>query len=229
MIFGIGAGTLMAVTSALVPWLRRATFSPTSGLAIETHDPQAIFAAELLEETTATGQIPGSVPPNVDDDELVGAARVLAADAAVTSLLSAHGPLADCEWHLYLYDSDADRLLPIFEPEDPDSSEGWMIGQGATGMAYLRREFVLVQGAEASDSTYGLSPEQQARYADLYAVAAMPIQNNAGDVIAVVSAATRNASTELTTEAGFQDLVARALGIGRVLIDLLRWFDDGVE
>jgi hypothetical protein len=218
----------MATAACLIPWLRRASFSPAAGVAIETHHPQAPASAELFEEAAANRELTGRVAIEVDDDELVAGARALAAGAAVQSILSPlfGEVLADCEWHLYIYDSDVDRLLPIFEPDSADDSEGWAVGQGATGMAYLRREFVLVVGDEASDGTYSLTPAQQARYSDLTAVAAMPVQNASGDVVAVLSAAARDSDTALVREEGFQELLARAVAIGRVLIDLLRWFGD---
>jgi hypothetical protein len=191
-------------------------------------DPQAGVAAELAEEVAADEERTGSVTTQVEESELIGAGRLQAASIAISGILTTNFTcdLSDCEWHLYVYDSDRDWLLPVFEPDDDPESEGWAVGKGATGTAWQRREFVLVVGSEASDGTYGLTPEQQDRYRDLEAVAAMPVQSWSGGVIAVLSASTRSPDSNLKRPDAFDEVAIRSFQVGRVLVDLLQWFDD---
>lgn len=221
-------GATMAILAALIPWIRRAQVSPTAGLSVAMRDPQGEVAAELAEEVGADERRVGAVGARVDEDELIGAGRLNAASAAIEGIVNTTYTLelSDCEWHLYLYDSDRDWLLPVFEPADDPESEGWQVGKGATGTAWARREFVVVAGAEASDGTYGLSAEQQERYRSLHAVAAIPVQSWSGAVIAVLSASTADHNTNLVRPEAFDELAVKAVQISRILIDLLKWFDD---
>ena len=164
----------------------------------------------------------------LEPDEALDAARWVVADVAVEELLHPdEGPLQGCEFHLYLFDAEANRLLPVFEPPvDGEPSEGWEPGRGAVGTAWQTQEAILVLGAETHDGTYGLTDAQQSRYRDLAVVAAMPVLNGSGDVIAVLAASSRDPESGLAGDEGFDELVLRAMGVARVLIDLLKWEND---
>jgi len=135
--------------------------------------------------------------------------------------------LTDCAMQLSLYDDHDRALLPVLKPGAPGPSPGFLPGQGATGRAWATGEYVTVEGDAVSDGTYNLTSEQAERYKDLRAVAAMPVTNAVGRVIAVLSAATRDAQSQLLTDGGFEQLVFLAEGVARVLVDLLKWFEDG--
>lgn len=150
------------------------------------------------------------------------------ASAAVDQLFHpVEGALTDCEFRLYLYDSDQDRLLPAIEPQlSPDGSEGWEVGQGVTGEAWRQAEYVFATGQECHDAAFGLAPDQQHRYRDLTAVAAMPVTNHRGDLIAVLSGSSTDPTATLVTADGFEAHLALAACASRILVDLLKWSAD---
>src|SRR5207249_566876 len=186
--------------ACLVPWLGRLRLSAGGGLDAQMRDPQNEVSTAAAEDAAAA-VVTGAGPAQVDSDEIIGATRLYLASLAVTSMLE-RSTLTDCDWHLYLYDADAERLMPIFEPENGEPSEGWEIGTGATGTAAERVEYVVVQGAETHDGTYGLTPAQQERYRDLEVVAAAPIQSWTGEMIGVLSASSSNPDSKLATPDG---------------------------
>ncbi len=98
---------------------------------------------------------------------------VLASEVLGRLLAPEEGPLAGAWFHLYLYDEQRELLLPAFEGR-PSPSQGRKPGAGAVGEAWLSGEYVLVRGAEVSDDTYGLTPDQQHRSRNLAVVAASP-------------------------------------------------------
>lgn len=166
---------------------------------------------------------PESIGPDEEDD----ATRwVLASRLFEDLLLRPSGPLVGCTLQLYLYDEERDLLLPILTPGHPGPSLGFVPGQGATGMAWARGECVIAQGPAVADNTFHLSPEQKERYQDLAAVAAMPVKNGAGRVIAVLAAASTAPDRALLTDEGFEYHVFLAEAVARILVDLLKWFDD---
>ena len=217
----------MVTVGGLLPWVKRVSTGP-HGFVVETRS-HAEITTGLSEEGPATFVREGGDDVAVfnTEGELVDATRWLVAEAAVRTLLRPEdGPLAGCDLHLYLYDADERRLLPVFEPDEGEPSEGWEPGKGATGVAYERGEFVVVTGTHTHDQTYGLSPEQQERYRTLAAVAAMPVLNASDEVIAVLSASTTDPNHRLDTPDGFDELLATAAAVSRVLIDLLGWGQD---
>jgi len=127
---------------------------------------------------------------------------------------------------LYLHDEERELLLPILPPGHLGISPGFAPGQGATGVAWQTEEYVVAEGSAVADDIFGLSPEQKERYRDLAAVAAMPVTNTAGRVIGVLSAASRDSGGALLSGLGFEQHVFLAEAAARILIDLLKWFDD---
>ena len=162
-------------------------------------------------------------------DDLEDAARFYIADRAIVRLLTpTDGPLAGCRMHLYVYDDAARLLLPVFEPEERrGTTQGWRTGSGAVGHAFEQGEYVLAVGNATSDSTFQLNDEEQKRYEYLTAAVATPVFNAADECIAVLSASTGVADHPMTTKDGEAAMVALAAGMARILVDLLKWFDDG--
>lgn len=164
---------------------------------------------------------------DLDDDDIIAATRSLLAQNTLLPLLRAdEGPLQSAQLELYLYDADAGLLRPMEMPDRPTPPDAWPAGRGAVGTAWERGEFVVVEGRATSDETYGLSPEQQEHHQELTAVAAMPVVNAQSQVLAVLGASTIDAAHGLASQEAFDDLVVRGQLIARILVDVLKWFDD---
>ena len=216
--FGVGMTTL----ACMVPWLKRLKAGP-GGFEAETRDP-AVTTTEVAEESLSVFvQDKRRLSPAGMD----GAALVEIANATLTSLLNPQeGPLAGCDLHLYMFDADDERLLPVFEPPEGEPAEGWAVGQGAVGQAWSVGRYVLVTGQEVHNDTYGLSSEQQIRYQDVSAVAATPVLNQSGEVIAILSASDRGPSTQLSSDAGYEEHLWLSFVVGTLLTEVLKWEDD---
>lgn len=224
------AGLFPAVVALLITRLRTFEFELPGGgnFKAETRTEDEVAASAVAAEEPSPERENAAVV--VDEEERQRAdARHLVASAAVDTLLQPNGgPLFDCQFRLFRYMEDRGRLLPVLEPErDPHRSEGWAPEQGATGLAWTRADYVRVEGDACSDATFGLTAAQRERYKNLAVVAAAPVLNAAGDVIAVLSASTENLTSGLATEEGQEAHLALAAAMARVLIDLLRWADDG--
>lgn len=160
------------------------------------------------------------VEPALDrrrDEQEFAAERLIR--AALTDPAS---PLVTYDLHLFVYDQDADRLLPIFEEAGWEGSKGWAPGKGATGLAYSTGQYVKVQGESISDGSYGLTPEEQERNRHLEIVAAMPVHNARNEVIADLTASRDDDDGRLDTEEGFEELVLLGRVCARILIDVLQ-------
>jgi hypothetical protein len=105
-------------------------------------------------------------------------------------------------------------------------SEGWAIGQGVTGEAWRRGAYVLATGSECSDETYHLNAGQQERYRELVAVAAAPVMNASGKVVAVLAGSSHDPETLLGSPEAFDAHIALAAAMARILVDLLGWASD---
>lgn len=125
------------------------------------------------------------------------------------------------QFRVFVYDADKNRLIPSYQPEGTQPTEGWEPGQGATGQAWQTEEYVLVRGEAVSDGTYGLTPEQQVRYKPLEVVAAMPVRNARGKVIAIITGASTRDDGQLASPEGQRKHRELAIIVGRVLVDLL--------
>lgn len=149
--------------------------------------------------------------------------REAAAARLIRALLhpASSGFPAHYELRLFLLDQGSDRMVPAFESAGIAASGGWLRGQGATGLAWSANSRVLMRGHVVSDPAYGLTAEQQQRYASLAVVAAMPVRTARDRVIGVLTISS-------TTDDGFLDKPAAVLAhlelaqiIGRLLIDML--------
>jgi hypothetical protein len=207
--------------------VRSVEISPAGARAeLEVDADESTRLAQQAEPTDEPAETPGA-EDEVSED-IASARLVVARRLASEVLLSPRvvGPLAGCKFHLFLYDQDVDRLLPALEPDDADGSSGWAMGQGATGLAYQGERYVVMTGPDVSNERHGLTQEQQRRYADLQLVAAMPVRNAGGRTIGVLTASTKDPSSQAATDAGYGEHLHLALLMARVLVDLLHWYRD---
>jgi hypothetical protein len=218
----IGAGLLLV--GVFADRLQGAKVGP-GGAEIQLEVRAAESTTELREAANLA-----HAPSFPDSDQVVDMHRAaLASDVMRLLTEPREGPLVDCAFQLYLFDADENMLLPALEPAHDQPSPPFRVGEGVTGRAWESGQFTIAEGIEASDGTYSLSVDKQQRYADLAAVAAMPVTNAAGEVIAVLSASTTDAGSGLTGNEGFEAFVALADAVARVLVDLLKWFSDGYD
>ena len=209
-------GSSLVTVGVVLPRLRNAEVGPATGFKL-TLDEQREVSTELAEA-------PEVAPVKVD--QVVAATRLVLASEVLGRLLAPEeGPLAGAWFHLYLYDEQRELLLPAFEGRS-SPSQGWKPGVGAVGEAWLSGEYVLARGAEVSDDTYGLTPDQQHRSRNLAMVAAMPVTNAGDEVIAVLAASSVDPDSGLGTPEGFDAHLLVAQEVARVLVDLLQWFAD---
>ena len=219
---GLGAGLLLL--GVFADRLRRAKLGPT-GAEIELEQRAAESTTELSASPSAVQS-----PAFPDSDQVVDVHRAVLGYDVITFLTRPReGPLAGCGFQLYLFDADQHMLLPVLEPTHAAPSPGFRVGEGVAGKAWESGEFTIAEGREASDETFALSADKQARYTDLAVVAAMPVTNAGGRVIAVLSASATDPQSGLGTDEAFEDLVALADAIARVLVDLLKWFSDDYD
>lgn len=220
----VGAGLLLA--GAFSGRLRRAKVGP-AGAEIELDQRAREVTSRLALEPPPATQAPFPLPSG---EAVIGTHRVALANDVIAMLTSpASGPLAGCSFQLYIFDDDEQLLLPVLQPGHPGPSPRFAVGEGVTGTAWATGAYAVAEGVETSDETFSLSTEKQARYSDLAVVAAMPVTNAAGRVLAVLSAAADDPGAELRTEAGMEALVALADAVARVLVDLLKWFTDDYD
>jgi len=218
---GIGAGLLLS--GVFADRLRRAKVGP-AGAEIELERRARESTTELVVRSSATAQLPFALP---QAGQVTDVHRVALANEVVSFLTHPRdGPLVGCAFQLYLFDVDADLIVPVLEPGHPGPSPGFAVGEGAVGKAWETGGYAIAEGAEASDESFALSGDKQVRYTDVAVVAAMPVTNAAGRVISVLSAASTDAHCALRTDEGLEALVALADAIARVLVDLLKWFTD---
>lgn len=225
----VGTGSALVALGASLPDVEEVS-GGKKGFTLKRRVPTAQLAAgaDPEEEEEEHPALAAPAEPFETDPE-VTSARVALAGGSLRSLLNpSRGPLAGATLHLYLYDAGDNRLRAL-GVAGPPGEEGWEPGKGATGAAYELGEYVLATGEAVRDSTYGLTPDQQQRAADLAAVAAMPVFNAAGEVIAVLTASSTGPDISLDAPEAFDEMVAKANIIARVLIDVLEWYPDAYD
>jgi hypothetical protein len=151
--------------------------------------------------------------------------RRVAAEMLIPAVLQHTGFPDHYEFRLYLLDADSGMLLPSYEP-DAQASAGWRIGQGVTGKVWETGEYEAAAGEGVSDSAYGLDADQQARYAHLQVVAAMPVRSARNELIAVLTASSDVDDGVLVSPDGKERHRVLADVIARVLIDVLQLTHD---
>lgn len=126
------------------------------------------------------------------------------------------------EFRVFVYDRELKRLVPSYGPHKVDELDGWEVGQGATGLAWQREEYVLARGDDVSNDTHGLTPEQQERSKELQIVAAMPVTNAREQVIAILTGSSNNDDGQLASDEGREKQQELSQVVARILIDVLQ-------
>jgi hypothetical protein len=133
------------------------------------------------------------------------------------------GPPADFEFRAFLPNRARDRLIAEFESPGSAPSDGWEAGKGAVGSAFSSASLVRVEGSAVWDGTYGLTAEQQQKYRNLTAVAAMPLLNARVVPVGVLAVSTTVPDASfVVSDASVEPLLELAQAIARVLIDIVR-------
>jgi len=214
------SGSVLIGVGSLLPWLRRMTWGSGS---VELEDPK--FQRAQIAQETAEEQ--GDREVTLEDSEVLDANRHYAASLAFDAIVADAEALNGCEFRFYMWDDHSGRLVAAFRPPDSQPGVGWLPGQGVTGAAFEKGRYVLATGPATHDGTHSLTPEMQARYANLTEVAAAPVRNAAGTTIGVLSVSNRTSEQLISTMAGFEAHVTAASALARIVVDLLLWQDDG--
>ncbi len=231
----LAAGGLLLVILALYNGITKSASLGPGGVSFERREQDA--SAELAEAAADDVEaIAGELdsdddgPPSgtSEDPNVLGSLSYVAGSKAVRAILDelvSDGALHGCDVRLYLYDAALDALAPVFS--SVPSVTTWPPGRGATGVAWSTGDYVVAEGDAVHDSTYGLTEVQASRYVHLAAVAAAPVYNAGGRVIAVLTAST-TARDHSLRDGGIQffQLNSASLLVSRVLVDLLKWDDD---
>lgn len=214
------SGAVLIASGALLPYLRRIKAGPVEAdLGL---DP-ALAEVAIDASHGTIDEVPSS------QRQLLVRLRYEASEAAMRELLRPTEALDGCAFRVYVYDDELGRLLPIFQTEDSgEEPHGWRPGRGVTGQCYVHGEYVAAVGEETHSADYGLTLAEQRRYANLAAVASVPVRDASGAVIAVLSASTTDPTTRLLAKQGLDQHIHLASLISRVLIDLLQLFADPV-
>lgn len=229
-------GGVLILAATFYPRVRVAKLPGGGEIHLDAERTATINAAsvdvplEVVEREIASTD-DGPPTPSEKDEEVAGTLNFLAANIAMAAVLaearSDGQPLEGCTLRLYLLDVEEQVLRSVMSAPRPEGDGvPWEIGQGATGTAYASGNYTYAEGEAVWDGTYKLTPSLQRRYRDLAAVASMPVMNGANDVIAVLTASTRDPETRLGTDEATEDLLLRALLLSRILIELLQWFPD---
>ncbi len=221
----LGLGTLLVTLGALHHRGFRGGAGP-QGVNVEVPpDPAAATTARLAELQSTPAE--GLAEDEADD----GTRWYLAEEILTTEVLRPRHPsINDCRGQVWLHDPEIDALVGILHPGHDGEMSPFEPGQGAVGRAWEEGRYVAAAGPDVTNSSeFKLTREQQARYADLTAAAAMPVTNTAGRRIAVLSMSSASPDTRLTTDEGIDGLAFLSEVVARVLVDLLKWFDDGYD
>ncbi|HSH58524.1 MAG TPA: hypothetical protein VK988_02570 [Acidimicrobiales bacterium] len=213
------SGVTMASAACVLPWILRLQVGK-EGLSLEVR-PEGEIAARAADPSSGFEK---DLERGSEEARLAATRFAVANEITPTLLDTANSPLPDVEYRLFLYDEELGKLLPAFEPGHVDhESEGWEPGTGAVGTAWVTGSYIAAGRPAVSDRKLGLSEAQQARHADLTAVAAAPVEDDDGDVIAVLAASSKDPHTRLLTDEGFYEHLARTAMVSRVLVDVLGW------
>jgi hypothetical protein len=162
-------------------------------------------------------------------EELLGPAlerrakqKTLAARRLIEQLLKDGHPIPGYKFRLYMLDDVKNELIPVFAPVGSDA-ESWPVGQGVTGEAWRRGTYITVRGEATHDDTYHLSSEQQTRYAHLDVIAALPVLDDRGRPIAVLTGSGTRDAGRLVSADGYDRHQELAQVVGRILIDIVEF------
>lgn len=219
-------GVLLTGAAALMPHIKR-IWLPGGG--IDMRDP-----AEVGQMSAALQQLRQRDPATVDlgqvdlpGDDLWDGARYRLGEITIASLLAdLEGDLAGCEARIFLFDETEQRLMPAYRPASADRPPfGWLVGQGVTGAAYRDGVRVVATGESTHDDTFELTPEMKERFADLTAVASVPLVDREWRIIGALSLSTTKTDTRLAFDDAEWQHFALAAQVSVALVDLLRVTD----
>lgn len=167
-------------------------------------------------------------PEELADDETDDAARYLLGERALEQfVLTPAPPLNDCRGQVWLFDDNKEILYGILEPGHPGNVT-FAPGEGAVGRSWVEEAYVIAEGEAVVSRDLGLDAAKIDRYADVTAAAAVPVFNAGGEKLAVLSMSSQDPDTQLGSEEGLQHLLFLAEVTARVLVDLFKWFDEGI-
>jgi hypothetical protein len=191
---------------------------------------QAKLGALLVWLAAAVAAVVGALRQGAQLDTLAKEREHIGRTGAMERLIRAvltpdsAGVSGDYHFQVFLPNPDRTRLIAEFDPQHAGPPEGWRIDQeppqAVTGAAWRTNSYVFAKGPAVSDATYGLTPQQQARYQTLSGVAATPIQNARGHPIGVLTVFTSTPNPTISDSDVIIRLVALAEIIARVLIDV---------
>lgn len=215
-------GGILVALGSLVPWFRHARWKHGS---VEFEDPQIQRRRAETAVTVSEGQrTPGG---RLRASNFLDGTRIYAATRALTALFSDAPRLANCSFRLFMYDEAKDRLVAVLSfPGQSEPSREWKIGEGATGVAYQDAAYVVAVGEATHDDTFDLDKDARSYYSDITEVAAAPVLNASGSVIAVLSVSHSEQETILNTPNGRRVHERAAGACARILVDLLGWRSD---
>ncbi len=113
------------------------------------------------------------------------------------------------------------RVVPAYDRAKWDRWRGWSISprapQAVTGSAWVANEYYFLQNSELSKSELRLTSEHQERYRDLTGVAATPVKDASGQVIAVLTIFSKRKDPEMDTDDFVNTHVGLADEVGHIL------------
>lgn len=143
---------------------------------------------------------------------------------AVNAILTSYALPDGYMPQIFLPDQTRSRLIPAVDPRALGPEDGWRIdqdpAQAVTGAAWANNAYVFAKGPAISNVTYGLTEEQQRRYADLTGVSAAPIRDQRGAPLGVLTVCTKEPEPLSSDQAFVERQVALATALGTVLADL---------
>ena len=216
LVFG---GLVLCALGCLVLYLK--TFK-AGGVEAETRDPAGLQLAQEVAHARETNADPESI--DLAGEDAWEGARFRLGERALEYLLSdLHDHLYGCEARIFLFDAVEQKLVPAYRPAEATGPPiAWAPGVGVTGVAFREERYVFAEGDRTHDGTYGLTPELQERFANLTAVAAVPLFDREDKVLGTLSLSSRSPATKLTTDHGYAQHVALAQQVAVTLVDLLR-------
>ena len=217
----IGVGGVLAGVSGMAPWLRRVKFP---GGELEMRDPPG-----TAEQYQQMADRKDAGKRTIFPDEQMDTTRQLVAEKAAQALFddAVEDYFDGCQFQFFMYNDRQQKLIAVLRPDSPsDPQRGWKPGEGATGMAYQKGIYQLIQGSKTHDGTFGLEDERRHRYSHPTEVAAMPVLNASDRLIGVLSVSHSQDRVILGTDEGYRRHVAIASAMSRIVVDLLGWRTD---
>ena len=213
-------GFVLSGVGCLAPYIER--IRGPGGTEVVTREPPGGQLAQEIAQARETNADPESIDL-AGRDSWEGARYRLGERSLECLLTELHDHLYGCEARIFLFDAVEQKLVPAYRP--PDAQEpavAWAPGVGVTGVAFEEQRYVFAEGESTHDGTFGLTPEFQRRFAELAAVAAVPLFDREDKILGTLSLSSKSPASKLTTEHGYAQHVALAQQVSVALVDLLR-------